>query len=178
MDWSIYLQALIPVGILMVLAWLVSVARKDVSIVEQSEWEYMGDTLRPFHYSYRRFGDIDPKEVVVAFDWSTGIADVTAKNGTWRLPTPIGTLDDANYVLAMLLDLGTGKDELTYTVADGGLLKTYRLERIGEETLETSLGTMNTVKIRRIRKNNRTIEEITNSIVEDKEQFVISFEWP
>lgn len=30
----------------------------------------------------------------------------------------------------------------------------------------------------RIRKNNRTIEEISNSIVEDKEQFVTSFEWP
>lgn len=40
MDWSLYLQALIPVGILMVLAWLVSVVRKDVSIVD-SLWSLM-----------------------------------------------------------------------------------------------------------------------------------------
>ena len=65
-----------------------------------------------------------------------------------------GTMDKFSYILAMMRDLGRGKRSVEYTIADGGRrLKRYVLTGIGEERIETALGTFDTAVVRREREN-------------------------
>ncbi len=134
-----------------VTAGLYSLIRKD-TVEERSEWQYHQAMVRPLHYRYERSGGKKDKTVQVAFDWEQGFATNTARGETWRMPVPPETLDKLVYVLALMGDLARGKANIDYTIADGGKLKTYELKSLGEARIETILGTLDTVKVRRIRR--------------------------
>ncbi|MDX1515031.1 MAG: DUF3108 domain-containing protein, partial [Gammaproteobacteria bacterium] len=123
----------------------------DEEIVERSEWTLTDGMLRPMNYSYRREGGKKDRTILVDFDWENMQAKNTAKGRTWRMPVPDGTLDKLSYVLVLMADLAAEKSELQYLVADGGKLKTYELQREGNERLETALGVFDTLKVRRLR---------------------------
>ena len=113
---------------------------------ESSVWQFHEDSLRPLRYRYRRSGH-KARTVQVHFDWDEGVAYNTSKGITWKLPVEKGTLDKLLYLLALMLDVRAGKTELSYTVADGGYLKTYRATVLGREAVSTYLGDLMTVKV-------------------------------
>ena len=123
----------------------------DVDVTERSESELHGRSFRPLLYQYDRHGESAARNVRVAFDWSDGIVLNTVGGHTWRMPVPSGTFDKLSYLLALMQDLADGRRTLHYPIADGGRLKRYELESVGTETLETALGTLETVKIHRRR---------------------------
>ncbi len=123
----------------------------DVYITERSESELYGQTFRPLVYRYSRYGKNAVRNIQVTFDWDNGVVLNTAKGHTWSMSVPPQTLDKLNYLLALMRDLADGKRSMRYTIADGGRLKVYDMREVGTETLETALGTLKTVKIRRLR---------------------------
>lgn len=123
----------------------------DEEVVERSKWRLRDGALQPLGYSYRRSGGEKERNVEVAFDWKNGVAQNTARGHSWRMPVPEGTLDKLSYVLVLRKDLAAQVSELSYTIADGGLLKTYELRVEAEERIDTALGPMDTVKVRRLR---------------------------
>jgi hypothetical protein len=128
---------------------------RNERIVERSEWRFHETGLRPLRYRYDRTGGKRERRVEVDFDWETGTVHNTAKGRTWRMSVPEGTLDKMIYLLALMQDLAAGRRPLEYSVADGGRLKTYVLEEIGEETLDTALGPMDTRVVRRLRRGEK-----------------------
>ena len=135
-------------------AGMFSLIRKEVR-VERSEWIYEGDWLQPLAYRYERTGR-KTRELDIEFDWEANVARHDSPSASWRLPVPPGTLDKFNYILAMMRDLSRGKRSLEYTVVDGGRrLKHYVLAGIGEERIETALGTFDTTVIRRERESGK-----------------------
>ena len=123
--------------------------------VERSEWTYEGDWLQPLAYRYERTGR-KAREIEIEFDWEANVARHDSLGAAWRLPVPPGTMDKFNYIFAMMRDLSRGKRRVEYTIADGGRrLKHYVLAGIGEERIETALGTFDTTVIRRERKNGK-----------------------
>ena len=123
----------------------------DVDVTERSTSELHGASFRPLLYQYDRHGENAARNVRVTFDWSDGIALNTVGGHTWRMPVPAGTLDKLSYLLALMQDLADGRRSMQYPIADGGRLKRYRLHAVGAETLETSLGRLETVKVERLR---------------------------
>ncbi len=127
----------------------------DDTRVERSEWTYAGDWLQPIAYRYERTGR-KARRIDIAFDWEENIARHESEGTAWRLEVPPGTMDKFNYVLALMRDLGRGARRVEYTIADGGRrLKRYVLAGIGEERIETALGTLDAVVVRRERGNSR-----------------------
>jgi len=124
---------------------------RDVYVTERSESEVYDQAFRPLVYRYDRYGKNATRSIRVRFDWDNGVVLNTAKGHTWRMSVPAGTLDKLNYLLALMRDLADGKRSMQYTIADGGRLKVYDMREVGSETLETALGTLETVKIRRLR---------------------------
>ena len=114
---------------------------------EMSTWEYHEQRMRPLAYRYERSG-ARGRQVEIVFDWAQGIAHNTAQGSTWKLKLEPGTLDKLLYMLALMKDLGSGRQELSYRIADGGRLKTYVAEIVGREALDTILGPVETVKVR------------------------------
>lgn len=124
---------------------------RDVDVTERSHSEVFGESFRPLVYQYDRHGGDATRHVRVVFEWRDGIVLNTADGHTWRMSVPAGTFDKLNYLLALMQDLADGKRTMQYTIADGGQLKRYDLRALGMETLETSLGTLETLKIQRMR---------------------------
>ena len=124
---------------------------RDVYVTERSQSEIHGRSFRPLEYHYDRQGENATRNVRVTFDWQSGVVLNTAKGHTWRMSLPPGTLDKLSYLLALMGDLADGKRSMRYTIADGGRLKTYDMREAGTETLDTALGTLETLKIRRLR---------------------------
>lgn len=124
---------------------------RDVYVTERSESEVHDHSFRPLVYRYDRYARNASRKVQVTFDWNEGVVLNTAAGHTWRMSVPPGTLDKLNYLLALMRDLADGKRAMQYTIADGGRLKHYDMRAIGAETLETALGTLETLKIRRLR---------------------------
>ena len=127
---------------------------RDDTRVERSEWTYAGDWLQPLAYQYERTGR-KARKIGIAFDWEANVARHDSPDGPWKMPVPPGTMDKFNYILALMRDLSRGERGMEYTIADGGRLRRYVLTSIGEERIETALGTFDTIVIRRERENSK-----------------------
>ena len=136
-----------PAGML---AWLY----KD-RIDEQSQWRIFKAAIRPLSYTYNRSGGSKQRLVELRFDWRRGTVENKVDGDSWRMPIPDGTIDKLTVQLAMMLDLGHGRNTMQYAVADGGTLKTYRFKVIGKERLVTPAGSYDTLKLERLRDNNK-----------------------
>ncbi|TPW16751.1 MAG: isoprenoid biosynthesis protein [Halothiobacillaceae bacterium] len=129
-------------------AGIASLFLSDV-IAEQSQWLKQDDNLQPQHYSYQRSGGALERHVELRFNWSTRMVTNVINKNPWKMAVPVDVKDKLLYQLSIMFDLAAGKQELNYTVADGGRLKTYQFARLPAETLMTALGELKTVKIAR-----------------------------
>lgn len=128
---------------------------RDVTITERSEWEYHGESVRPIVYRYDRVGGNEPRKAEIRFDWENGFARNTVEGETWRMPIPEGTLDKIAYLLELMRDLAAGERDIRYNIADGGRLKVYDMREAGTEQIDTGIGRLETLKVRRHREGER-----------------------
>jgi hypothetical protein len=130
------------------------------SISEQSAFTLTPENrVLPTEYQYHRKGLGKNRDAVLRFDWqaNTVLNDVQAQ--PWTMDIPADALDKLSYQLQMRHELvaahkqGLPWPQLTYEVADGGQLKSYSFEILGEETVKTPVGTFNALKITRVRQD-------------------------
>ena len=129
---------------------IVSLFRKD-KIIEKSIWESTNGELIPKFYEYIRTGSKKARNVTVKFDWQKNQITNSINGDSWKMAATEGILDKLLYQLFIMLDLKQGKSTLTYQIADGGKEKNYIFEVVGEEEIDTKLGKLNTVKLKRMR---------------------------
>jgi hypothetical protein len=113
-------------------------------------WRWSGSQIKPQTYLYHHFGGKKQRRVELTFNWETGIVTNTVDNDPWSMAVPDDALDKLIYQFSIMLDLQNNPGELIYPVADGGHLKIYHFEIVGEETVQTPMGTYKAVKINRI----------------------------
>ena len=126
---------------------------RDETRVERSEWTNAGGRVMPLAYRYERTGR-KSRTVAITFDWVNNVARHESPDVSWNLPVPDGTMDKFSYVFALMRDLERGERHLEYTIADGGRrLRHYVLTSVGEERIETALGTFEAVGMQRKHEN-------------------------
>lgn len=118
------------------------------NILERSTWVYSNNTVRPVHYLYHRSGK-KKRHVELDFDWKSMVVTNTINSDPWTMAITDGTLDKLLYQLKMMFDLQKERKDLDYVIADGGKLKNYRFELLGEETIKVPLGRIKTIKLRK-----------------------------
>jgi hypothetical protein len=133
---------------------LISFFRKDL-IIEISKWKLDFDNLIPIDYFYDHSGGKKDRRVNIVFDWDNNRITNSIDGLSWKMPTSPNVMDKLLYQLAIMYDLQAGKEKLHYTVADGGKTKIYNFEIIGEETIKTPLGNLETIKLERHKPNSR-----------------------
>lgn len=133
---------------------LMSLFRKD-HIIENSEWQLQAQKLVPMDYYYDHSGGKKDRKVKITFDWENNRITNSIDGSSWKMPTAPNVMDKLLYQLAIMYDLQAGKTSLQYTVADGGKTKIYNFEILGEETVNTPLGKLLTVKLERHKPNSR-----------------------
>jgi len=133
---------------------LASLLYKD-RIVEQSTWQLDNGKIKPVQYSYDRSGGKKLRKVTIEFDWNTGTISTSVNGDAWHMPVRDNIMDKLLYQLAIMHDLLQGKKNIDYVIADGGKIKTYHFEFLGEEQLKTPLGEFMTLKLERHKPNTR-----------------------
>jgi len=124
---------------------------KQLHVVESSRLKPEDRMLKPLSYSYNRTGHRKKRDVFIDFNHDTGKIKNTINGDFWHLPLAPGVMDKLLYQLAIMHDLQHGRTPAAYQIADGGGIKTYHFEKLGEEVVETPLGSFNTVKMIRHR---------------------------
>jgi len=120
-------------------------------IVEVTELEEQAGRLRPLGYRFERRGLGRNRDVTVTFDWAAGRAHNEVNGKRWSMEIPADALDKHSLLLVVAGDLAAGRTVDAYPVADGGKLKTYGHEALGEERVATPLGELATLKLDRTR---------------------------
>ncbi len=133
------------------------------SITETSQFKLDENKLIPLEYQYHRSGIGKKRDATLTFDWESNTVLNNVQQKPWKMDVPLGVLDKLLYQYQLREDLftayKTGADwpDLEYVVADGGRLKTYNFEVIGEEMIDTPVGKIKTIKATRVRDDrNRT----------------------
>lgn len=133
---------------------LLALFRKD-HIIEKSTWHFTGGQLQPLKYSYEHTGGKRDRDVVVEFDWSSRRIINSINGSSWQMPIRSYIMDKLLYQLAIMYDLEKGKRDISYAIADGGRIKNYDFELLGEDRTETPIGEFSTLKLIRHKPNSR-----------------------
>ena len=107
-------------------------------------------------YSYQKKVFINKSQLSTVFDWIKKHA-ITSGNKTGKVSLTGGEYDNLNYQLALRCDLMAGKNEFIYPVVDRDEVDRLEFKIMGEETLETKIGKVNAVMVKRVRNNNNRI---------------------
>ena len=127
----------------------------DETRYERSEWTYSEDWLQPLAYHYERTGR-KSRQIDITFDWQENVAHYESHGTSWQLKVPPGTMDKLNHFLALMRDLGRGARHVKYTIADSRRrLTDYVFSEIGEASVDTALGTLEAVVVRREHEDRR-----------------------
>jgi hypothetical protein len=124
-------------------------------VSESSTWIEHDGGIRPLVYTYDRSGGKKERNAHLLFNWERGIVRNTIDGDSWQMDIHPGVLDRLVAQIAMMRDLRNGKTDMSYTFADGGKLKTYRFRVVGKERIETPAGEFDSVKIERVRDDNK-----------------------
>ncbi len=118
-------------------------------IREASLFRIRDNEVQPLEYTYDHRGGKKDRQVKVIFDWDKSSITNTLGKHHWRMQTTPGVLDKLVYQLALMRHLRQGKTQLHYRIADGGRIKDYVIQMQGKDTLETPLGSLETVRLLR-----------------------------
>jgi hypothetical protein len=109
-------------------------------------------TIRSQQYNYEKKVLLNRRDISTVFDWSTRRATTTGDK-TNTAPLVGGEFDNLNYLLAIRCDLMAGKTDMYYPTVDENGTDTLEFKTAGEEVLDTRLGKLDTIIVKRVRNN-------------------------
>ena len=119
------------------------------SITETSDFTWKGKVV-PDKYSYVRTGMGKNRDYELQFDWQNKLVTNLQNHFALPLDSAQQIQDNLSYQVQLRQDLIAGKNNFVYAITNGKKIHNYRFELAGEEVLDTPLGNVNTVKIKRI----------------------------
>lgn len=131
---------------------LASLLYKD-KVVEESSGLLNNGKITPMQYRYDRSGGKKTRKVTIDFDWNNGIISTSVNGNAWRMKVRDNIMDKLLYQLVIMHDLVQGRKNISYIIADGGKIKNYHFQTLGEERLDTPLGEFQTLKLERHKPN-------------------------
>lgn len=129
------------------------------SITETSrmQWDQTKQTIKPLHYTYKRRGLGKDRDADLSFDWDKKTVINKVQQTNWQMDITQRVQDKLSYQVQLQQDLMNNQKDFSYQIADGGHLKEYKFVTLGEEILDTPLGKVNTVKVKRSRDNDKRV---------------------
>jgi len=129
------------------------------SITETSQvrWNAVEQTVKPYHYSYKRASLGKDKDSELSINWSTHTVTNLKNKKNFSFDSTTKMQDSLSYQLQMRQDLIAGKSKFEYVIANGRKIKKYRFEIVEDEILNTPLGEVKTVKVKRTNASDDTV---------------------
>ncbi len=123
-----------------------------VAGLSETSWlSLINGDVQPQKYRYSRTGMGKSKKIKQDFDWNTQHATGSDRGKPINVTLIQGVQDKSSYQLALQRDIADGKTSMSYQVLDGDDLDTYDFRVLGEETVDTLVGTVDAIKVERVR---------------------------
>lgn len=123
-----------------------------VAGLNETSWlSVVNGDIQPHKYRYSRTGMGKSKKIKQDFDWSTQRATGSDRGTPINVTLIQGVQDKSSYQLALQRDIAAGKTSMSYQVLDGEDLETYDFRVLGEDSVETMVGTVDAIKVERVR---------------------------
>lgn len=128
---------------------------------QRSEFHVNGEQLISKNYTYQVSG-ITSDQRSIEFDWQSRTALSREDDEQWRVPLTLDAYDPLSHQFALSQTLRlhgidpAGSEtpgQFAFDVVDGDKIETHLYQFLGEEVLQTPLGTVNSVKLERVREN-------------------------
>jgi len=125
-----------------------------VGFKETSVFEVSDQHIKPLNYIYQGTG-LNRRKSNNDFNWPEGTVSSFYKDNWYQLDIQPGVYDRISWHEQMRLSLlsGSPPDNQQFNIISGKRIKTYQIEYVGEETLNTALGTLNALHYTRTRSN-------------------------
>lgn len=107
----------------------------------------------PLDYRYERSLLGIVREEQQTFDWKSNTVTLKRKDETRVIPVEKGYQDVVSHKIQIRRDLQAGKTSMSYAVISRGKLKDYSYQVIGKEKIKTPIGTLDTIRIERVRED-------------------------
>jgi hypothetical protein len=117
-------------------------------VIEVSQGVYLDGQVIPHRYTYTD-RDQASENSEVRFDWKALNATTTSRGITWSQPIEITTQDKLSQQLQVRIHLAQGAQQIDYQVADGGKIKGYQFQVVGEEVVESPHGNYRCLQVER-----------------------------
>ena len=133
--------------------WLLS-HRIDASLISMEEtslFTWKNKQPKPQVYRYKQKSIGKNRNEQLEFDWDEKLVHHKTDKAPGNFPMPEGTLDKLTYQLKIRQELQAGGELPVYSVADKRKLKQYGFNIIGSVELDTPMGKLDTLKIKRDR---------------------------
>ncbi len=119
---------------------------------ESVYFQWNNGRVVPITYHYKRTGwAVSNRKATLEFNWKEHTVLNDVQGIPWSMAIPDNAIDKLGYQLQIKLDLMEGKQDLVYHVADGGHLKEFHFSIQGEEIIQTELGEVFAVVVKKIR---------------------------
>lgn len=119
------------------------------SISEMSQGVIEEGRFVPQQYFYHSEKSEQERIIQLSFDWQKRRVRTATNDSPWSMRIPMGTQDKLSQQLAIQLALIGGENTASFDVADGGRLKRYHYTSEGIEKLQTALGELTTIRVKR-----------------------------
>lgn len=116
-------------------------------IHEQVNGEIRNGVIRPDRYERLLDSGRKSNHMQLHFDWSAAQVQARHDSEQATLPLSPGVVDPLSLQLVVMGDLKRGRTPSQYSLVDKTEIKTYQIRNQGEETLDTPLGSLRTVRI-------------------------------
>lgn len=131
-------------------------ALTSVEWVEEGEFIVRGKDVLPQRYMEIRRGDKRGYERRTQFDWEKMLLNF---NDGKSLPFTMGTQDQASIIYAIMINPLIQPGERQLLVTDGKDIDPYKLVYMGQETLKTPIGRIDTIVLKRLSQRQMEREE-------------------
>ena len=157
--------------------WLLSQQAKlmFMKVSEESVIEDGADGLRPLHYEYEN-NMSSKQDQSIKFDWPSRSASDKKYRKPWSSDVSDDTFDQLSAQLKMreMMINNRLKDEISLSVVNRGKHKTYTVKQLNEETIDSAVGKLRTVKLLRSRPGSSS--ETTIWLAKDWNYLIVKLE--
>lgn len=114
------------------------------------KWDSKEHRAIPLEYNYKRSGLGKNRNMQLLFDWDNNQVSNSEKKTRLPLDASKKIQDSLSYQVQLHQDLLAGKKKLGYFITNGKKVREYKFEIDGEEVLDTPLGKVATVRVKRV----------------------------
>jgi hypothetical protein len=143
-------------------------------LTEESMFEFQENALIPLRYRYERSGLGKGKTVEQTFDWKTKQLTGNDNGSAVNIALNKGLLDKSSYQVALQRDVADGKQSMSYQVFDGDEVETYDFRVLGEESVETKVGSIPAIKVERVRDPTQSSRRTTIWFAKDWDYLLVA----